>query len=191
MSKELVLVLGGARAGKSAFAERLASPGSRVLYVATAEAGDEEMRERIARHRAKRPSHWETLEEPVALAEAIAARARGCDTILIDCLTLWVSNLLLRRSPPGGPGDTLAQAERLLDVWERSTARWIVVSNEVGLGVVPPTELGRAYRDALGKVNQVFARRADRVYLLVAGLALDLKALGARSFEELAREAAP
>ncbi len=192
MSRELVLVLGGARAGKSAFAEGLGASGKQVLFVATAEARDSEMARRIQGHRARRPPQWETLEEPVDLAGALAARAQGYDTILIDCLTLWVSNRMLRQPPPGESGDDPAgAAKRLLGIYERGRARWIVVSNEVGLGVVPPTELGRAYRDALGRVNQLFARRADKVYLLVAGLALELKGAGARPFDDLLQGRAP
>ncbi|MBI3743399.1 MAG: bifunctional adenosylcobinamide kinase/adenosylcobinamide-phosphate guanylyltransferase [Chloroflexi bacterium] len=184
MAKSLTLVLGGARAGKSAFAERLAAQHKRALFVATAEARDEEMRERIARHKAARAKHWETLEEPVRVAAALTKRANAHDAVLLDCLTLWVSNLLTTE-PPSSPEAIAAETQGLLDAYDRGTASWIVVSNEVGLGVVPPSELGRLYRDALGKVNQRFAARADKVYLLVAGLALDLKALGAKPWEQI------
>ena len=184
MAKTLTLVLGGARAGKSAFAERLAGQYKRVLFIATAEGRDEEMRERIARHKAARAKHWETLEEPVRLAAALSKRTGGYDAVLLDCLTLWVSNLLTTE-PPASPETIAVEPQGLLDAYERGTASWIVVSNEVGLGVVPPSELGRLYRDALGKVNQRFAARADNVYLLVAGLALDLKALGAKPWEQM------
>lgn len=185
MSTELVFVLGGARAGKSAFAEGLAASGKRVLFVATAEARDNEMAARIANHKARRPAHWDTFEEPVALAETLAAQAQRYDTVLIDCLTLWVSNLMLRE---GASIDPAAACRQLLDVYEHGQARWIVVSNEVGLGVVPPAELGRAYRDQLGTVNQIVARRADKVYLVIAGLALELKALGAKPVNKLLGE---
>lgn len=185
MSKELVLVLGGARAGKSAFAEGLARSGKRVLFVATAEARDAEMAERIARHKARRPAGWETREEPIGLPEAISERADRYDTVLVDCLTLWVSNQMLQEHAPVPLEEAvLEETRRLLDVYDRGQARWIVVSNEVGLGVVPPTELGRAYRDVLGRVNHLVARRADKVYLLVAGLALELKGLGARDLPQ-------
>ncbi len=182
MTRELVLVLGGARAGKSAFAQGLAENVGNVLFVATAEAGDAEMAERIARHRASRPAHWVTLEEPLNLPAALAKTPPSYDAVILDCLTLWVSNLLLQENQARDP---VTAAERLLEAYEEGTASWIVVSNEVGLGLVPPTPLGREYRDALGRVNQIVARRADRVYLMVAGLAMDLKSLGAGPAEHL------
>ena len=186
MNGELILLLGGARAGKSAAAERLAQAGRRVLFIATAEALDEEMRRRIAAHRARRPGAWDTLEEPldpVAAAGPILARY---DTVVLDCLTLWVSNLLLRHpDAPGAEAAILEAAETLLELIGRSTATWIVISNEVGLGVVPPSPLGRAYRDALGRVNQLVAAHANRVYLMVAGLALELNQLNARPFSQI------
>ena len=178
MTEELILVLGGARAGKSAFAQGLAEKGHRkVLFVATAEAGDAEMSERIAEHRRGRPAEWDTLEEPLELSAALEQASPHYDMILLDCMTFWVSNLLGEEQ---GTRDVLVETQRLLDVYEAGSATWIVVSNEVGLGLVPPSELGRRYRDALGRVNQLVARSADRVYLLVAGLALDLKAAGAQ-----------
>ena len=172
----LTLVLGGVRAGKSAFAQRLASSGKRVLVVATAEAGDAEMAARIAGHQASRPAEWATLEATVDVAEALAPVVGGYDTVLLDCLTLWVSNLLLRAPDPASAGGTItAEAEALLALQRRSDAAWVVVSNEVGLGVIPPSELGRAYEDALGRVNQLFAAQADSVYFMAAGLPLQLK----------------
>lgn len=196
MPKELIFVLGGARSGKSAFAERLAAlrqaqEGGRVLYVATAEALDADMERRIANHRRQRPLEWDTLEEPLNLASALPDALQGYDTCLLDCLTLWVSNMLLsiegRPHPnphPEGEGgaveqEILASAQRLMEVYEKSPATWIVVSNEVGLGVVPPSRLGAVYRDALGRVNQAVAARADKVYFMAAGLALEMKSLGA------------
>ena len=179
MSRELILILGGARSGKSALAELLASQQERVLFVATAEALDSEMERRIAAHRSQRPSEWKTLEEPLDPAFAIQAVVDGYEICLLDCLTLWVSNLLLKMEDnPNMEREILGEVKRLLEVYEESSATWIVVSNEVGLGVVPPTPLGRLYRDALGRVNQAIAARADRVYLTVAGLALDVKSLG-------------
>ena len=194
LPKELIFVLGGARSGKSAFAERLAAlrqaqAGGRVLYVATAQALDADMERRIANHRQQRPAEWDTLEEPVSLPDTLPSALDGYDTCLLDCLTLWVSNLLLsiegRPHPnPEGEGtsaeqEILSAARRLLAVYEQSAATWIVVSNEVGLSVVPSTRLGAVYRDALGRVNQAVAARADRVYFMVAGLALEMKSLGA------------
>ena len=176
MSKRLTLVLGGVRAGKSTYAQRLAASGGRVLFVATAEAGDREMKTRIEAHRRSRPEDWDTLEEPIDLVGALKPLLHRYDTVLLDCLTLWVSNLLLR-----GPdlestrGDILSEAEMLLDLYHNSDATWIVVSNEVGLGVMPPTELGRVYADELGRVNRLVAAAADDVYFMAAGLPLRMK----------------
>ncbi len=175
----ITLLLGGVRSGKSARAVRLAGElaslhGSRVLFVATAELHDDDMRARALRHRAERPVSWETLEEPLDLAGAIAARAGRYDVILFDCLTLWVSNVLLSSDPPPGEDVFATRATQLLDTLRSSGAHCVLVSNEVGLGVVPPTPLGRAYRDALGRVNQVVAAEADTVLLMVAGIEVPL-----------------
>ena len=179
MSRNLTLVLGGVRAGKSRYAQELAQGGGRVLYVATAEAGDEEMSIRIAAHRAERPRGWATLEEPVELVTALAPRLPDFDTVLIDCLTLWVSNLLLQGPDDQGiRADIQTEARRLLALYEQHNAAWIVVSNEVGLGVVPATKLGRDYADALGRVNQQFAAAADDVVVMFAGLPVALTAGG-------------
>ncbi len=176
MSKRLTLVLGGARAGKSTYAQRLAEDGGRVLFVATAVAGDADMEARIRAHRESRPADWDTMEEPLALTGALAAGADGYDTVLLDCLTLWVSNLLLRGAEDEPVAlDIPAEVGRLLETYERGAASWIVVSNEVGLGVVPPTDLGRRYRDELGRANQIVAAAADDVFFLAAGLPLTLK----------------
>ena len=187
LAESLILILGGARSGKSAFAEALARQrGGRTLYVATAEALDAGMERRIAAHRRQRPPEWDTLEEPLHLASAIPPALPGYDTCLLDCLTLWVSNMLLRlEGNPEAEREILAATEALLAVWRRSAAGWIVVSNEVGLGVSPATALGGAYRDALGRVNQAVAACADQVYLMTAGLALELKSLGARPYQSL------
>jgi adenosylcobinamide kinase/adenosylcobinamide-phosphate guanylyltransferase len=183
MSGSLTFILGGARSGKSAFAQRLAMKGRQVLFVATAEAHDDDMARRIEAHRKDRPAEWDTLEEPVDLAESLKDAVAAYDTVVVDCLTLWVSNLLLKYE---GEADCekriLASADGLLEVIASSNANWIVVSNEVGLGIVPEYALGRVYRDALGRVNQRFAAQADTAYFMVAGLALDLKALGATPF---------
>ena len=177
----LVLVLGGARAGKSRWAEAAArahaAAGDRIVVVATAEAFDDDMAARIARHRAERPAHWETREAPRDLARAVEDLGPGT-TVLIDCLTLWTSNLLLAAPEPTDPRlehDADAAAAALVALHARTGARWIVVSNEVGLGVVPATALGGRYRDALGRVNARVAAAADQVVLLVAGLPLVLK----------------
>jgi adenosyl cobinamide kinase/adenosyl cobinamide phosphate guanylyltransferase len=179
--KELILLLGGARSGKSTQAVRLGKEHGDVVFVATAEPRDEEMKARIATHREERPATWTTIEAPVHLAGAVSRAAPGVGAVVLDCLTLWVSNLLLlRESDPGAGAAILADAEILLERYGAGTATWIVVSNEVGLGLVPDTALGRRYRDVLGGVNQRFAERADRVLLMVAGIAVDLKRLGSR-----------
>jgi len=176
MSKRLTLVLGGVRAGKSTYAQQLASKGERVLFVASAEAGDADMQARIEAHRESRPSDWDTLEEPIDLVAALAPMLHRYDTVLLDCLTLWVSNLLLRdQDVELARQDILAEIQRLLDLYRTGNASWIVVSNEVGLGVVPPTELGRVYADELGRANQLVATQADDVYFMAAGLPLELK----------------
>ena len=176
MSKTLTLVLGGVRAGKSSYAQRLAADGKRVLFVATAEAGDQEMADRIRAHRESRPADWDTLEEPVDLAAALSPIVDRYDTVLLDCLTLWVSNLLLKGPDPHATrGDVLPAARKLLELYRRGDASWIVVSNEVGLGVVPPTELGRVFADELGRVNQLVAAEADDVHFMAAGLPLSMK----------------
>jgi adenosyl cobinamide kinase/adenosyl cobinamide phosphate guanylyltransferase len=172
MSK-LILVLGGARAGKSAFALRLADAqlrDAKGCFIATAQALDAEMAERIARHREERSAQWTTVEEPFQLDEALlhAAESR---VVIIDCLTLFVSNWLLRSENEA----MQTIVERLLANVKSQTATVICVSNDVGLGIVPDNLPGRTFRDLLGRVNQQFAAAADEVYLLVAGLPLKLK----------------
>lgn len=178
---ECILILGGARSGKSAYAERLAHEGGGdVLFVATATAGDEEMARRIAAHRAERPPSWHTLEASSAVAQAVAVVTPPAATILLDCVTLLVSNLLLAHESEGDAAVESAVDAEITALLERiagDPARWIIVSNEVGMGLVPPYPLGRTYRDLLGRANARLAARAARAYLLVAGLPLDLKRL--------------
>ena len=185
----LVLILGGARSGKSAMAERMAREwGGRVTFVATAEAHDEEMRQRIMAHQASRPSGWRTVEEPLKLGDAVRRAVVESDTVLVDCLTLWISNLLCRLEPPASDEgwasvpdqlapEVEATAASLLDAARFTDATVLVVSNEVGLGLVPPYPLGRVYRDLLGYLNRRLAAEADQVLLMVAGLPLDVKRL--------------
>lgn len=182
---KLTFILGGARSGKSALAEKLAQkhPG-RVLYIATAEALDEEMQARIRAHQALRPENWQTLESPRNVARALQEVKTPYDLVLLDCLTLLVSNLLLAHSEPEAEQvdpalDAVVSAEvdALLAEMAHSPADWIVVSNEVGLGLVPPYPLGRAFRDLLGRANQRLAAQANAAYLLVAGMALPLHAI--------------
>jgi len=170
----MILILGGARAGKSTFALRLAKEHAgeegRVAFIATAQAFDDEMVQRIARHREERPARWSTIEEPYLLDEALI-KASNSDVALVDCLTLFVSNWLLRSDEPG----LEAICENFLATVRSQNQTVICVSNEVGLGIVPETPLGRTFRDLLGRVNEQFAEAADEVYLLVAGLPLRLK----------------
>jgi adenosylcobinamide kinase/adenosylcobinamide-phosphate guanylyltransferase len=176
VSPRTVLVLGGVRAGKSAFAvARGRSVGGRVVFVATAEAGDEEMRARIARHRAQRPPAWRTVEAPLSLPSALTTLEGGADVVIVDCLNLWVANLLQKR-PELSDAELDAEAAALEAVATRPRFSLILVSNEVGWGVHPQTELGRRFRDALGLVNQATARAADEVILMVAGCPLTVKA---------------
>jgi adenosylcobinamide kinase / adenosylcobinamide-phosphate guanylyltransferase len=173
----ITLVTGGARAGKSRYALSLVEGEPSVTYIATAEALDEEMRSRIARHRAERPAAWGTLEASIDLAEAVS-RAPERDALIVDCLTLWVSNLLLRATEQADgdePWYPAREVNELVGALGRRRSAVIVVTNEVGLGVVPATPLGRAYRDALGRVNQEMARTAQRVMLLVAGIPVVVK----------------
>ncbi len=185
MGAGLTLIIGGARSGKSAFAEKLVAGHERVLFVATAEALDEEMRQRIENHKRNRPDTWHTLEEPRDIVTALES-VPPHDVLLLDCLTLWVSNLLLDMEDGTDAEQHIAAgAERLLAAYESSNAEWIIVTNEVGQGVVPPTVLGRAFQDALGRVNQLFAARADRVFQMTAGLAVDLTRLGGVLYEDV------
>ena len=179
MSKRLTLILGGVRSGKSSYAQRLAAGGERVLFVATAEAGDQEMKARIEAHREARPPDWDTLEEPINLVDALTPLLHCYDTVLLDCLTMWVSNLLLRGSETASArSDILSETRRLMGLYRNGDTSWIIVSNEVGLGVVPSTELGRVYSDELGRVNQLVAGEADDVYFMAAGLPLRIKTSG-------------
>jgi adenosylcobinamide kinase/adenosylcobinamide-phosphate guanylyltransferase len=159
-----VLLLGGARSGKSTLALQLATRGQEpVVFLATGRAGDEEMAARIERHRRERPAAWETLEEPLRLRETIA-RVPPTSCLVVDCLTLWVSNLLER-----GEDAIESRSDRAVVLARRRASPAIVVSNEVGLGVVPVSELGRRYRDVLGRVNAQWAAAADEAALVVAG----------------------
>ena len=164
------LVLGGARSGKSAYAERLieAAPGP-WLYLATAEAWDDEMRARIALHRSRRSGDWITRDVPTALAAAIA-ESRG--PVLVDCLTLWLTNLLLADADLGAETETVVAACR------GARGPLVLVSNEVGLGIVPDNALARRFRDAAGRLHQALAAECDRVVLTVAGLPLIVKPQG-------------
>jgi adenosylcobinamide kinase / adenosylcobinamide-phosphate guanylyltransferase len=174
----LTFIIGGARSGKSSYAERLAGQsGKRVLYVATAQAQDDEMRARIAAHRQKRPLGWQTRELPVDVGRQLQAASTQADIILIDCLTLLVSNVILEASTNLDEPDVSAATSRvqseireLLHAIQSTQAQWLVVSNEVGQGLVPPYPVGRLYRDLLGWANQQMAQAADEVIWMVAGI---------------------
>lgn len=169
----MVLVLGGVRSGKSCYAQRLAEQASHVTFVATAERrDDEEMQRKIERHRADRPEHWTTVEEPLALGGVIRS-SETADTILIDCLTLFGANLL--EAYEGRDAELEAYLEDLYAALKATSCNVILVSNEVGSGVVPAYALGRRFRDLVGAINQRVAAIADTVLLMVAGLPLVLK----------------
>jgi adenosylcobinamide kinase/adenosylcobinamide-phosphate guanylyltransferase len=166
----LTLVLGGARSGKSRYAERLVEAGADSgSYVATAEPGDAEMAARIAAHRARRGPFWRTIEAPMLLARAIAAEARPDRPVLVDCLTLWLSNLMAAETPLD------VEFARLRAALRDASGSVVLVANEVGLGLVPETPLGRKFRDQAGLLNQDIASLADRVAFVAAGLPLVLK----------------
>ncbi len=165
----LTLVLGGARSGKSRFAEALviARPAP-WLYVATAQALDAEMAERVAEHRRRRAPGWETAEVPLDLADTLAGAPEG-RPVLVDCLTLWLTNVML------ADRDVAAESERLARVLARPRGPWVAVANEVGYGIVPENALARRFRDAAGRLNQRVAATASRVVLTVAGLPVEVK----------------
>jgi len=182
------LILGGVRSGKSRLALRLAAEmprGSRGAFLATARALDGDMEARIARHRAERPAGWGTLEEPYDVVSACASLAGRVDVVVLDCMTLWVANLLLRGDEEKS---ILAAADALAGFLAERRFSLIIVSNEVGAGVHPPTEVGLKFRDALGSVNQRIAAAVDRVSYVVAGLAVTIKDL---PLPEDRRERAP
>ena len=163
----LVLLVGGARSGKSRLAlDRVAGADGEVVFVATGEAGDEEMAERIERHRRERPQHWTTVEEPVELGRALTAAPAGA-AVVVDCLSLWVANLLEL-------ADVEEEAARVAAAAAARPGLTVAVTNEVGLGIVPDNELARRYRDVLGRVNAIWADAADEAYFVVAGRALRL-----------------
>jgi len=183
---EVILVTGGARSGKSRFAEQLLSEytpeQAPALYVATAQAFDDEMRQRIALHRERRPKHWRTVESPLFLTEAVLPYVEETKAVLLDCITLYLSNLLLMADV-----ETLAANSEQLELaaWQEISSlialcrqhdvHLIMVTNEVGMGVVPPSLLGRVFRDISGFTNQRIAQTADHVFLLTAGLPFALK----------------
>ncbi|QXH37016.1 bifunctional adenosylcobinamide kinase/adenosylcobinamide-phosphate guanylyltransferase [Pseudomonas muyukensis] len=166
------LILGGARSGKSRLAEQLASDsGLPVTYIATSQPLDGEMNDRVRQHRERRPAHWRLIEEPLALAAVLRGEAAEGRCLLVDCLTLWLTNLLMLENP----GRLEQECEALLDGLATLPGTLILVSNETGLGVVPMGELTRRYVDLAGTLHQGVAARCQRVVLTVAGLPLMLK----------------
>jgi adenosylcobinamide kinase/adenosylcobinamide-phosphate guanylyltransferase len=169
-ARDTTLVLGGARSGKSAFAERLVADADATrIYLATATAGDDEMNRRIAHHRARRGDGWRTIEEPLALVETLRRENRAGNAVLVDCLTLWLSNLMHAGK------DVDAEARQLSAFLREASAKIVLVSNEVGLGLVPETPLGRAFRDAQGRLNQSVGAAVSNVAFIAAGLPIWLK----------------
>lgn len=202
----MIFITGGARSGKSGYAEQLAiQGGGPVTYIATAEPGDGEMRRRIEAHQRRRPAGWRTIEAPLDLPEAVSAALADCGpqgTVLVDCLTVYLSNLLLSRMPPAAAGAVSAGAvedetDRLVELCavaqgqdgfgsdvapggggggaSPAGSRLIIVSNEVGMGIVPDSALGRVFRDAAGRANQKLAAAAETVYLCVSGISVKIK----------------
>lgn len=189
MAGKIVLVTGGARSGKSTFAEKYAALGGRkVAYIATAQIYDDEMKERVNIHQKRRPADWTTFEAPYQAEEALDMAAQCADSILFDCLTLYTTNLLLAPDAPttreGRCQAVLAAIEKLLESAKQVNCDVIFVTNEVGLGIVPDNPLAREYRDIAGLVNQKVAAAADEVYLVVSGLAVELKKIAVRLGEE-------
>lgn len=171
--KKLIFITGGARSGKSAFAERLAQEYSgKKAYLATAQALDEEMALRIRRHKERRPAGWETLEEPIRVSGVIKENGDRFSLILVDCLTLWISNLM---AAGWAEKEILEEGDRLIASWRGAASSLILVGNEVGMGIVPDNPLARSFRDLSGMIQQRISGEADEVYFLVSGLPQKLK----------------
>jgi len=190
-NNKLILVTGGARSGKSSFAEKLArEAGKDVTYVATAQPLDEEMAKRIYEHKRSRPQNWKTVEEPLNVAPVIEQESKRGNVILLDCLALFVANVLLAQEDPTGEKASqkiLCEIEKLATTCKKAQGEVIIVTNEVGMGIVPEYPISRTYRDLLGKANQIMASYADIVYLMVCGIPIDLKSLN-RALAEGATE---
>ncbi len=180
----LILITGGARSGKSSFAEKLAAemaqgPAMPCTYIATCIPGDDEMRQRVEIHKSRRPSHWKTVEEPLELADALKREGACSHVVLVDCLGLYVTNLLCQEGA-GIPQKDICQAvlgsvREFAGTARNVTAHVMVVSNEVGMGLVPEYPLGRLFRDTLGWANQILAEASDKVYFMVSGIPVAIK----------------
>jgi len=184
---QIILILGGARSGKSSFAEKIAVElgGDGVVYLATAQALDEEMEDRIKHHQGQRPQSWETIEEPIEVSK-VMKDIEDKKTVLMDCLTLFISNKILQNNKLEDEGSNLQEKfniekniikeiENIINIAHKKEINLIIVSNEVGQGIVPNNELSRLFRDIAGRANQYTADQADRVFLTIAGYPLDLK----------------
>lgn len=172
----VTLVIGGARSGKSRFAQSLGASSRRAFYIATARPEDTEMEARIATHRQQRPAHWCTIEAPLAIARAVERRRADCDFLLLDCLTVWLSNFCWEhRDKPEREIETAAIMEVGRVASPAAEAHVVLVTNEVGCALVPDTRLGRFFRDLQGRINQEAARLADQVFLVVAGIPVPIK----------------
>lgn len=171
----LIFITGGARSGKSDLAVRLAEKsGGKVAFIATARAGDEEMAKRILLHKKSRPEEWTTIEEPIDAASAINS-ARGHDVVILDCLTLLLSNLMFENDNTNEPDDILNKIEEVAKTASSFEGTVMIVSNEVGMGIVPDNELARKFRDIAGKANQIIASAADGVYVCFSGIPVRIK----------------
>ena len=174
------LIIGGARSGKSTFAQEMAlKSGAPVLFVATAEAGDEDMKKRIEVHRKSRPAKWATLEATTHIGRQISENISKAQIVIIDCITLLVNNIFMHYNDATNAElaekGVLAEIEELIDCIDRTDAHFIIVTNEIGLGVVPADRVSRLYRDILGRANQRLAQYADEVYVLTAGIPTAIK----------------
>lgn len=199
MSRGIIAVFGGARSGKSSFAQELAEQlGKSTIYIATAQNKDKEMAERIAKHQATRPKSWETVEATHNLAEAICSCAEQAEVILVDCVSVYLSNLLLKRFgdlgtdedpqlPPNLESEILAEMIEVIEVAQDANVTVIFVANDVGLGIVPLYHSARLYRDVAGRTNQLLAKAAKKAFYVLAGIPLDLKSLAA-SIEDVCEE---
>lgn len=187
MEHKSILLIGGARSGKSSYAEELARQiGGEVLFVVTAEARDEEMHRRIEVHKKSRPAHWHTMEAPCRVGECIASDIRQFNVIVLDCITLLVNNVLCQHMAIQGEDvdekiveqDVKSEINAIIDCLPKSPGTFIMVTNEVGEGIIPLGASTRIYRDVLGRANQMLARAVDEVYLMVAGIPLRVKPQG-------------
>ncbi|MFA5094238.1 MAG: bifunctional adenosylcobinamide kinase/adenosylcobinamide-phosphate guanylyltransferase [Candidatus Omnitrophota bacterium] len=170
---EIILLTGGVRSGKSRYAQSIAAnTGNKVFYIATAEALDPEMRKRIKTHRRSRPRNWSVVEEPLSVSKAVKRLPQGRKTVIIDCITMLISNLI--REGLGDPA-ICSEIRRIMSLLRGNSAFSVIVTNEVGLGIVPDNPLGRRFRDTQGIVNSIIAKEADKVCLLVSGIPLYIK----------------